>query len=220
MIRARRSARKARQQRRARGRPEASFSARTQILDGAARVFGARGYAGTSVEHILEAANVSRRTFYRFFRNIDEVLSELFETASMMLLQAMRSAIMLGKTPEERIEYAIEVFLRAPQTVGPLSMVFHLEASNPASRLHVRREAAILEVVRLLDSEIFNEYGVHLDPLVFRGLIAAIEQISVIVYTQTDAGPADVERGKRAMIFIAKQILAASTEAPTGGAPI
>ncbi len=206
------------ERRRLRGRPDASFSARKEILDGAAQVFGARGYSATSVEHILEAANVSRRTFYRFFRNSEEVLTELFDTSCMMLVQAMRSAIMLGRTPDARIDYVIEVILRAPQTLGPLALVFHLEANNPSSKLYERRQTIINEIVRLLDSEIFADSGVHIDPLVYHSLIAAVEQVSVMIYTTTRATPADLERGKRVMVFMAERILADSVNAPVAPA--
>ncbi len=45
-----------------------------RILKGAAKAFGESGLKATTVQDILNAAGVSRRTFYLHFRNIEAVL--------------------------------------------------------------------------------------------------------------------------------------------------
>jgi AcrR family transcriptional regulator len=52
-------------------------STRERILEGASAVFERLGYEATRVEDILQAAGVSRPTFYRVFRNKDEVYAEI-----------------------------------------------------------------------------------------------------------------------------------------------
>jgi len=56
-------------------------STRERILAGARRAFQRLGYAGTRVEDILLEANISRPTFYRVFRNRDEVFLEVSDEA-------------------------------------------------------------------------------------------------------------------------------------------
>src|SRR5687767_16009635 len=124
---------------RKRGRPEATFSARAQILVGAAAAFGAKGLADTAVEDVLRASGVSRRTFYRFFRNKDELFDELSGTAAMIFLQSMRTAAALGKTPLDKLSNCVEVWLRAPETAGPIFHVIAAEAAKPGSRLAAHR---------------------------------------------------------------------------------
>lgn len=46
---------------------------RMDLARAAIRLFEDRGYAHATVEDIAEAANVSRRTFFRYFRSKDEV---------------------------------------------------------------------------------------------------------------------------------------------------
>ncbi len=46
---------------------------RMDLARAAIRLFDERGYAGTTVEDIADAANVSRRTFFRYFKSKDEV---------------------------------------------------------------------------------------------------------------------------------------------------
>lgn len=52
---------------------------RRQILDAALEVFAERGYHGTSVSHIVEAAGVARGTFYLYFESKNVVFLELVD---------------------------------------------------------------------------------------------------------------------------------------------
>ena len=56
-------------------------STRKRIVEGARRAFARAGYAATRVEDILLEASVSRPTFYRVFRNKDEVYAEISDEA-------------------------------------------------------------------------------------------------------------------------------------------
>lgn len=49
------------------------------LLDAGAHVFSSAGYANSSVDHILTAAGLSRRTFYKYFGNRLDLLVELSE---------------------------------------------------------------------------------------------------------------------------------------------
>ncbi|MEW6258932.1 MAG: TetR/AcrR family transcriptional regulator [Thermodesulfobacteriota bacterium] len=51
------------------------------ILDAAARLFSQKGYAGTSIREIVEAAGITKPTLYYYFRNKEELYIELMETA-------------------------------------------------------------------------------------------------------------------------------------------
>jgi AcrR family transcriptional regulator len=54
---------------------------RTRILEAAGEVFAKRGYSATSTSDIVDAAGVSRGTFYLHFKNKAEVLVEVVTTA-------------------------------------------------------------------------------------------------------------------------------------------
>ena len=53
--------------------------ARGAVLAAAVGVFSKHGIEATRIEDLLEASNVSRRTFYKYFRSKDEVLAALYE---------------------------------------------------------------------------------------------------------------------------------------------
>src|SRR4051794_1966650 len=61
---------------------------RSRILQGAAAVFAAQGARLPSVEDILTASGVSRRTFYRFFDGKEAVLLALYCVGTEGLLAA------------------------------------------------------------------------------------------------------------------------------------
>jgi AcrR family transcriptional regulator len=193
---------------RRRGRPDPSFSARTQILLGAADAFGAKGYADTSVQDVLTASGVSRRTFYRFFRSKEELFEQLYEAASMLFLQSMRSAVDLAKTPEEKLANCLDLYLRAPQTVGPVFSVLQAESSRPGTKLFARREA-VLESLAELFAESFRKHKGHdIDPLIIRGIIAAQERIALHIFHEHPGDDAAIQRARAAMLHIAEGTLA------------
>ena len=50
---------------------------RQRILDESARRFIANGFENVRVEGIIEAADIARSSFYRFFANREEVLTNI-----------------------------------------------------------------------------------------------------------------------------------------------
>ena len=188
-------------------RANPAVSTRTQILAGASQAFGAKGYAATTVEDILDAADVARRTFYRSFRSKRDVFEQLFEAATLMFIQATRTAAELGRTAEEKIANCIDVYLSSPRTAGPIFYVFQAEVMRPGSKLATRREAVIDQLVEMLGQGFAEHHGREIDPLVLRGVIAALENISTHVHTRTDARADDIDRARAAMLHIVAKTL-------------
>lgn len=60
--------------------PRAAARDRTRdaILEAALQLFAERGYIGTRVEDIAQAAGISRATFYKHFAERDQILEHLF----------------------------------------------------------------------------------------------------------------------------------------------
>src|SRR5262245_63348231 len=73
------------------------------ILHAAIEVFSRQGFAATSVEDILKAAGVARRTFYKHFGNKEEVLAAIYELATAELLGAIRGDGATGRDPLDAV---------------------------------------------------------------------------------------------------------------------
>ena len=184
-------------------------SMRLRILRGAALVFGARGYAATSVESILAEACVSRRTFYKHFRSKDDVLRVLFENSVSMLLAAVRDAQRAPRATGDRLAFAIEGYLEVHARAGKLARVLLLEQFSPSSPLAKQRDQAMVAFAELIAEGFAREGRPPPDPMLVRGVVAAINAIAVQMATEHPEGPFDLQRAKQAML----RILAALTAA-------
>ena len=74
--------------RRGRGRP-ITDDKRRRILDAALKTFAARGYHGTSVPEVAEAAGVGIGTLYRYFEDKNALVNELYRDAKLRLKSAL-----------------------------------------------------------------------------------------------------------------------------------
>jgi AcrR family transcriptional regulator len=182
---------------------------RLRILRGAAVVFGARGYAATSVESILAEACTSRRTFYKHFRSKDDVLRVLFENSVSMLLAAVRDAQRAPRATSDRLAAAIEGYLEVHARAGKLARVLLLEQFSPSSPLARQRDQAMVAFAELIEEGFTREGRPSPDPMLVHGVVAAINAIAVHMATEDPEGPFDLQRAKQAML----RILAALTQA-------
>jgi AcrR family transcriptional regulator len=63
---------------------------REKILDTASQVFGEKGYHATTLADLIEAAGVSRGTFYSYFTSREAVLLELMDRYVTRLMRSVR----------------------------------------------------------------------------------------------------------------------------------
>jgi AcrR family transcriptional regulator len=175
---------------------------RSRILRGAARVFGERGYGASSVEAILEAAQVSRRTFYRTFRSKEDVLRTLFDNSVQMLIRAVREATTEHKSQPDLAAPAVDAYLRVHATAGPLARVLLLEQFSPGSPLAEQRNRAFATFSKLMTQASTTAGRAPTDPLLVAAVVAGVNQVCVQMATEHPNGNWDVARAKRAILRI------------------
>lgn len=177
--------------------------ARNMIIAGAARVFTAKGLRAATVEDLLEAANVSRRTFYRLYQSKDDVALALYNFGTHGLIESWRRAIAASKDPIEQFTKCIDAHLKNAATVGRLIFVLGGEASRQESPLHARRMEVHDELVEMLRE---HPDTAKLDPLLVRTTILALEAITRQVLTDGDEGrkvsPAMLARARKVMVHL------------------
>lgn len=66
---------------------------REQILQAAARVFGARGYSGATTDLVAQEAGISQPYVVRMFGGKDNLLVAVLERATSLVLDALRQVI-------------------------------------------------------------------------------------------------------------------------------
>lgn len=175
--------------------------ARNMIMFGATRVFVTKGFRAVSVEDLLEAGQVSRRTFYRFFKSKDDVALAMYTLGTSSLLESCRRAIAKDDDLIAQLERCIDIHLSNAQQMGRLVYVLGGEAQSLESPLYARR----IEVHDLL-VDMFRDRGT-VDPLLIRALVIALEQITRVVLQEGDEGrrvtAASIARARAVMLRIA-----------------
>jgi AcrR family transcriptional regulator len=185
--------------------------ARARILAGAARVFSDGGVREASVRHLLDAAGVARRTFYRLYTNKEDVVVALYRIGTDRLLDACRLGMSEETDPIRQIHRCIEAHLRSAREIGRLVFVLGGEAQRHESSLHPRRMETHAALVELIMSSA-EASKVNIDPLLIRALVLALEGVTRIVLEEGDHGrnvsEASIERARRVMIRMATAALA------------
>jgi AcrR family transcriptional regulator len=82
-----------------RGRPRTDDK-RRRILDAALGVFAERGYHGTAVPLVAEAAQVGTGTIYRYFASKAVLVNEVFRDAKSRLRGALLDDLVVERDPE------------------------------------------------------------------------------------------------------------------------
>lgn len=182
-----------------RGRPTADFSARDQIVRGAAEVFGRVGYAGASVEDILRAADISRRTFYKSFRSKEDLFDAVSAEAVALLPRLVRAATEAALTPAAKLEAGVDAYLGAILQFGPLARAILLEQFPSGSKFARRREAVTEQIIADMLEDYRASGDPPVDPLLVQGLIAAAEHIAVRLAGES-AETLDIPRGRRVLL--------------------
>jgi AcrR family transcriptional regulator len=154
-------------------------SVRQSIVSGAIGVFAAHSFAEVRVEDILEASGVSRRTFYKHFRNKDEVLGAIYDFATGELLRAMQVS---GPRPGDPLQMAhrvLDVYFDFHQANPRLLGTLMQQARDPHSPLAPFRRRFRDQLVELMDRAVRGSVGDKHDPLLYAALLAALEGTSL-----------------------------------------
>ncbi|MET0284273.1 MAG: helix-turn-helix domain-containing protein [Polyangiales bacterium] len=207
------AARKARDESGATGVQLGEDTVRAMVMAGGAMVFTERGLRAASVEDILLAAKVSRRTFYRLFDGKEAVMMALYHVGTESLLGGCRIAVAEESEPMRQLGRCIDVHLNNAQGLGRLVFLLGGEAQRHDSPLYARRTLVHNELGALLGG---TGAFKRIDPWLIRGVILALEGIVRLMLDECDGGrqvtPAAVKRARSSMQRIATATLAGQGE--------
>jgi len=181
---------------------------RTRILGGATTAFSKKGFASCTVQSILEAAGVSRRTFYQFFANKEEVLDALFELATSWLIEQIRNSVETEDDLGTKLARGIDAFLALQELAGPLLPELLAEAQRLESRLSARHERTLDEITSLFAEGVNARYGYEVDPLVFRGLLLTLEGVLLHLGRKGSFTREDAQHVRRVILPLMMRVVA------------
>lgn len=113
---------------------------RERLLDAGREVFGARGYAAATVDHIVAQARVSRGTFYLHFGSKAQLMGELVvaaEAATSAHYQSLDAVLASGS--RERLREWLDAALGRLAGDTALIFAFHEFAREEPERLGLAR---------------------------------------------------------------------------------
>ncbi|ENB7450592.1 TetR family transcriptional regulator [Pseudomonas aeruginosa] len=189
---------------------------RTNIQLAAIPVFTRKGVAETTVNDLLEAARVSRRTFYKYFAGKLEVLESIYHSAVQLLLARFGGLRSEAGSDEDWLRAMVSLFFDYHLAVGPIIRMMQEEALHAGSPLAAHRQRAHLKIIELWAERLGAQgaaQGAAHDALTYRVLIWAMEAASLELLNASD--PLELPRVKRVLGDLLVGTLCPSTQAPT-----
>ena len=193
--------------------PDNSYrsSARAEILTHAISVFSTRGLERTTVQHLLDAASVSRRTFYKYFKNKHDVLESIYEIFVEHMVQFFKVQAEGASTVRDIISNTFSMYFDYHLSLGAMIRLMAEEARRMESVLWPHREKAFQSTAQVLQTEMYRVSGRKHDLLVFHTIIWTLEGCSLQLLNQTDCSPQTLANYKDIVTGIAEAILVDGT---------
>jgi AcrR family transcriptional regulator len=95
-----------------------------RILEAAARLFSERGYHGTSMRDIGEAAGIRAASLYAHIQAKEDLLSAIVEEAARRFTARLEEALAAGGDPERRLRLAIHAHVEVVAADREAARVF------------------------------------------------------------------------------------------------
>ncbi|MGW6258770.1 TetR/AcrR family transcriptional regulator [Streptomyces sp. NPDC055085] len=130
---------------RAAQRPDSGLTPRAELLDAAAELFTARGYAATTTRAVAERAGMRQASMYHYVSGKEELLAELLESTVTPSLALARRLLAEDAEPAGRRLWRlcrtdVEVLCGGPHNLGGLYLLPEVRAERFAGFHAVRAE--------------------------------------------------------------------------------
>ncbi len=182
-------------------------SKRALIMFGSAQVFMEEGTRTPSVQDLLTRAGVSRRTFYAYFADKQDVMHAIYLLGVERLLGECEDAYRRARWAEDLIDGAIEAHLQSAWLYPRLMYVLGGEAQHQDSPLYETR----IDAMRQIASWYREAIDEPPDPLIVDTTLLALELAVRLELREADEGHqvtrAAIDRMRVAMRHIAHRVL-------------
>lgn len=201
---------------------------RERIVAAALRVFGERGFHGSTMQDVVRECGLSVGAIYTYFKGKDDLFLATCDLASGRGLGELAARLGAGRTVAERLAIAIGFYFDSAEesAAGPGNADFLVQAwaqtdAEPAARemLRRRREQLVMAGTFLLEEGIARGELPHwMDAgAVARGYVALLDGMLLVRAEQGDAfRRADAEHEAREILTL---VLAAAATSERPGVP-
>lgn len=187
--------------------------AKLEILVNSLVVFVDRGIGEVTVQDILDVAGVSRRTFYKYFRNKIDVLESLYKLAVDVMVLRYKTDIGQAATVGELARRFVQVFFAYHRDLAPVIRMMQEEAGRLGSPLAPHREEAMAFIATMLNEELLRICGRQIDALMIRALMWAMESASIEFLRYGTPTAEHIAHGEQVMTLIVDASFARAIQA-------
>ncbi len=156
-------------------------SQRSRLLGAAIRIAGSEGYAGMTVSAVIAKAGVSRKTFYEFFSDREDIFLAAFDLVVAQAIEGCREAYEGDGTWPERLRRVLESGLEALAAHPNEAAMGFVEVLAAGPRALQRRDAAMREFMQFLSPGYEAAAGggdpAPIPPLMPEAIVGAIFEI-------------------------------------------
>lgn len=196
---------------RRRGRPRLDEAGgedlREAIILATSRVYAEQGFHGTTVELILKAANVSRPTFYKLFSDRRGIIEIVVERANRKLVDLVVQSVGDLNNPAQMMKASIDAYFRWCADMGALVGPIYNEINDPASPASGRRAQIIGDLVSLFVEQERKLGLPTADPLLYDGLLRAIEHIGSSAFWPQRLSEQEITRRRSIALDLALSVI-------------
>ena len=126
-----------------------------ELIRVAIQCFNERGYQNTTLDDIVSQVNISRVTFYTYFKSKEALLKTIFERAITTYHQGLEEIFAQPLSCREKLrQAALFQIMTATNNALPLARIFFREEANLPSDTAALVEASQRRRDRLLEQEI------------------------------------------------------------------
>lgn len=166
-------------------RREVRDSQRWRLLEAVTEVVAVRGYGEATVEHVIKSANVSRKTFYEYFRDKDECFFAAYDHLSKRLLSSLERLGQRYPSGPQRRKAQIEAYLDALASEPLVARVFLVDIFAAGTLARERRDRVTASCGETI-------LGAGINPTLRTAIVGGVNSV---VATALVNGPAGRLRG-------------------------
>jgi TetR/AcrR family transcriptional regulator, fatty acid metabolism regulator protein len=120
------------------------------ILRAAIEVFARAGYFNAKVAEVARAAGVADGTVYLYFKNKDDLLVSIFNTAMDVFIAQAREQLAAIDDPREQLQHFAWMHLASLEQDRDLAIVFQIELRQSTKFMEQFSETKLAEYMKIL----------------------------------------------------------------------
>jgi TetR/AcrR family transcriptional regulator, cholesterol catabolism regulator len=137
-----------------------------QLIAQSIELFEKNGFTATSIQHIVDALQVSKGTFYYYFSSKEQLLMEIHDDYISDLLDRQQVALAQSKSNREKLQAIVSLLIHDIEQYGAAGRVFfreirHLDALH-ADEIRKKRDTFRKRIAQVIqngmDSGEFREH--------------------------------------------------------------